>query len=413
VDTSSKFFKVSAVMIGAGQQALTIGTSASGGTLEALLSGGELVLTNYSSNVLTINSIIANDTSASAVTISGTGITKLAGANTFTGNVQLDSGTLNLAGPQNAISGPLGGGTGSLPTGTIFFSGGALQYSAGNTVDYSSKFSTAANQFYNVDTNGSSVTWASPLASAGGSLTKSGGGTLVLSQSSGNSYTSGTAVSGGTLLANNATGSATGSGAVGVAGGATLAGTGTISGLVTVAGGPLSSSAASGGIIGAGDAGVSKTGNLILGGGLSLAPTAGSTSTYTWGFTTPTAYDTLTVNTLSIGIGSTVDVLPVLVGTASGFAGQGQFEIIHGSGLQDTTTLASQFYLDSSASPGFISGIGATSAAVTFSGDLTGDIFMNVSAAPEPTSLALFGLGAGSLILRRRKGQKDGLSPRL
>jgi autotransporter-associated beta strand protein len=405
VDTNGKTFKVSGVMIGSGQQSLTIGIPATVGFLEALLSNGELVLANYSGNLLTINSIVANNTGASSLTVSGTGITKLTGANSFTGNVQLDSGTLNLGAAQTVTTGPLGGGTGSLPAGTIFFNGGTLQHSVSNSADYSSKFSATANQFYSVDTNGSSVTWATPLSSIGGSLIKSGGGTLILSQSGGNSYTSGTAVSGGTLLANNATGSATGGGAVGVASGATLAGTGTISGLVTVAGGPLSSTTASGGIIGAGDAGVSKTGILTLGGGLSLAPTAGSTSTYTWGFTSPAAYDMLTVNTLSIGIGSAVDVLPVLVGTALGFTGQGQFEIIHGSGAQDTTTLATQFYLDSSAAPGFMSAIGATGNTFTFSGDATGDIFMNYSTAPEPTSMTLFGLGAGSLILRRRKRQ--------
>jgi hypothetical protein len=88
-----------------------------------------------------------------------------------------------------------------------------------------------------------------------------------------------------------------------------------------------------------------------------------------------------------------------------GFTGQGQFEIIHGVGAQDTTNLATQFYLDSSALSGFISAIGATGDTVTFSGDLTGDVFMNVSSAPEPTSVALFGFGAGGLALRRRRNR--------
>ena len=65
------------------------------------------------------------------------------------------------------------------------------------------------------------------------SLTKTGAGTLVLSNS--NTYTGGTEVSGGTLLVNNASGSATGTGPVTVSA-ATLGGTGFINGPVTLTG---------------------------------------------------------------------------------------------------------------------------------------------------------------------------------
>ena len=65
----------------------------------------------------------------------------------------------------------------------------------------------------------------------GGSLTKTGAGSLTLSNA--NVYTGGTVITGGTLLVTNTTGSGTGSGAVEVDAGI-LGGTGTIAGPATV-----------------------------------------------------------------------------------------------------------------------------------------------------------------------------------
>jgi autotransporter-associated beta strand protein len=71
------------------------------------------------------------------------------------------------------------------------------------------------------------------ISEGGGSLTKIGLGTLILTQP--NSYFSGTQVNAGTFLVRNTTGSATGTGLVQVLGG-TLGGDGVISGGVTVGG---------------------------------------------------------------------------------------------------------------------------------------------------------------------------------
>jgi autotransporter-associated beta strand protein len=121
-----------------------------------------------------------------AVTKQGTGTLTLSGNNSYTGGTTIGNGVLAL-GSANAV------GT----SGTITFGGGTLQYSVSNTTDYSSRFSTAASQAYKIDTKGQNVTLASPLTSSGGTLTKSGTGTLTLSGSS--SYTGGTTISAGTL----------------------------------------------------------------------------------------------------------------------------------------------------------------------------------------------------------------------
>ena len=127
----------------------------------------------------------------------GSGTLFLTGTNTYTGITTLSAGTLNLGGAENAgTSGPLGQSAANNP-GSIVLAGGYLQYSATNQNDYSGRFSTAASQQYNVNTNGQNITWATPLVSASGSLTKVGSGLLTLTAS--NTYTGATTVSGGTL----------------------------------------------------------------------------------------------------------------------------------------------------------------------------------------------------------------------
>ena len=109
------------------------------------------------------------------------------------GGTTLTAGAVNLGVAENpGVSGPLGRAT---AVGSINLNGGFLQYSDKNQFDYSGRFSTAANQQYNIDTNGQNVTWATELSSAGGSLTKNGNGTLTLTAM--NKYTGTTTLNGG------------------------------------------------------------------------------------------------------------------------------------------------------------------------------------------------------------------------
>jgi len=127
-----------------------------------------------------------------SLTQRGSGTLVVSGTNTYTGSTNFSGGNLQVASAESAgVSGPLGVG------GTLSFTGGTLQYSGSNVTDYSSRFSAAAGQAYSIDTNGQTVTYASGLNSSGGSLTKTGSGSLGMLTS--NSYSGGTSVTAGTL----------------------------------------------------------------------------------------------------------------------------------------------------------------------------------------------------------------------
>jgi fibronectin-binding autotransporter adhesin len=190
-----------------GNNSYTGGTTISDGTLQVGAGGttGSIAGSVLNSAALVFNRSDASAYSGSisgsgALTKQGSGTLTLSGINFYTGGTMISDGVLAL-GSAFAVG----------SSGTISFGGGTLQYSASNMTDYSSRFSTAASQAYEIDTNGQNVTLASPLSSSGGTLTKFGAGTLTLSGS--NSYTGGTTISAGTLQvgAGGTTGSIAGS----------------------------------------------------------------------------------------------------------------------------------------------------------------------------------------------------------
>jgi len=105
-------------------------------------------------------------------------------------------------------------------SGVISFGGGTLRYSSANGTDYSPRFSTAPGQQVAIDTNGRNVSFSTGLTSVGGSLVKSGSGTLNLNTAA--TYSGLTSVLGGTLATTAANRLPT-SGTVAIAAGATLA----------------------------------------------------------------------------------------------------------------------------------------------------------------------------------------------
>jgi len=136
------------------------------------------------------------------------GTLTLTGNNTYTGLTSITAGKLNVG---SALA--LGGG------GNITFSGGSLQYSASNTVDYSPKIVNSTSAI-SIDTNSQNVIFASTIGATNtGGLTKSGAGTLTLSGN--NSYTGGTTISAGTIAVGN--NGALGTGSLTINDGGTLA----------------------------------------------------------------------------------------------------------------------------------------------------------------------------------------------
>jgi autotransporter-associated beta strand protein len=159
IDPAAQTLLTNAILVGSGAGGLTIGAGTDNGTLIAAAAGGDLLLINNTANALTVNSVIA-DNSTSTLTKAGDGTATLAGENTYAGGTTVSAGTLGL-------TGSLTGGGAIILKGTGVLSEGATGVISGAT-----------------------------------SITHSSTGTSILSGA--NSYTGGTTLAAGTLQLGNA-----------------------------------------------------------------------------------------------------------------------------------------------------------------------------------------------------------------
>ena len=197
-------------------------TNASANTL-TLSTGGITAATvgtktiTLSSGNLTVSGIIGNGSGTVAVTQSGAGTLILSGANTFSGGVKLEAGTLNITTSNAAFgTGTLGIGATTGSTAVTLNSLTArtitnpvninqdFTYTGTNTLAQGTGAVTLVNGTRTITVSNSTLTLGGAIGdgSSGYGLTKAGAGILTLSGV--NTYTGDTVVSGGTLTLANA-----------------------------------------------------------------------------------------------------------------------------------------------------------------------------------------------------------------
>jgi fibronectin-binding autotransporter adhesin len=188
-----------------------------------LTGAAQLGIGTFTTNGSISTTISANlsGNGSSGLTKAGAGSLLLSGSNSYTGTTALNAGTVTI-GNANALG----------ASGNITFSGGTLQYGSGNDTDFSSRIKNSASAII-VDTNGNNVTFGTAFdASNAGGLTKQGSGTLTLSV--GNTLTGPLQVTGGTLslsggtLSINTASASTISGTLSGSGNLTKSGAGTL-----------------------------------------------------------------------------------------------------------------------------------------------------------------------------------------
>ena len=165
-----------------------------GGTLQIAQAGSlaSASVTVASGGVLSFN---RGDAASFAGVLSGAGAAEMVG-----------SGALTLGGSWTGYTGTfslragtliLGSASALYQTGTLAFNGGLLQYGSGVNTDVSALFAALSAGSLRVDTNGNDVTFAGSLSGAGGVL-KTGANSLTLSGT--NTFSGMTAVNAGSLV---------------------------------------------------------------------------------------------------------------------------------------------------------------------------------------------------------------------
>ena len=123
IDPAGQTLALNGIYLTSAAGGLAIGTGSNNGTLKG--AGTVLRFDNASANGITVNSVIANGTGASALTKLGSGTLTLNADNTYSGGTTVSAGTLRIAG-------------GTLGTGAVIVNGGTLQIDGGTVAPASS-----------------------------------------------------------------------------------------------------------------------------------------------------------------------------------------------------------------------------------------------------------------------------------
>lgn len=189
------------IMLASSASALNIGAAVDDGILTAggaADTSGTIFLTNnHASNLLTINSMVAdNGTGQVGVTTSGPGITVLAGTNTYSGRTIVGGGTLRIASETALGSNPT-----SFAADQLTLAGGTLNTTATFSIDDINRGLTLAPAGGTINANASTTLTVANVISGTGNLVVNGAGTLSLTAA--NTHTGATLANTGTLALGN------------------------------------------------------------------------------------------------------------------------------------------------------------------------------------------------------------------
>ncbi|NBP43115.1 MAG: hypothetical protein EBU65_03045, partial [Actinobacteria bacterium] len=204
--------------------------AAGGSGINATVPNGTLKAATYSFNpgsaaTDTITAVIADGSSATAITKTGSGVTVLVADNTYSGITNINAGTLRISKDSN-----LGAVPGSTTANSITFNGGTLNTTADFTLN-SKRGITLSSGGGTINTNSGTTLTYDGIITGTGSLTKLGTGTLNLTSGSNNTYSGATYIYEGNHAIAHANGLGTTGGATTVYSGASL----NISNNITVA----------------------------------------------------------------------------------------------------------------------------------------------------------------------------------